>query len=163
MHKTCTTCGASKPLDAFHKLKVGKHGVRTSCKVCVAAYNKANADTITAKQRQWRAANPDAVKKASARWKRENPHRCAEQTKHYQTRKLQATPQWADRERVAAKYEFAALCTKVLGEPFAVDHIVPLTSETVCGLHTHHNLQVLAADINQAKSNRYWPQSWGSP
>jgi len=44
--------------------------------------------------------------------------------------------------------------TKATGQPYHVDHVVPLISPVVCGLHTHTNLQVLPAFINLSKGNR---------
>jgi hypothetical protein len=38
-----------------------------------------------------------------------------------------------------------------------VDHIIPLKSDFVCGLHCHTNLRVITAEENKAKNNRYWP------
>jgi 5-methylcytosine-specific restriction endonuclease McrA len=38
-----------------------------------------------------------------------------------------------------------------------VDHIVPLKSPLVCGLHVEHNLQVIPATQNRRKHNRVWP------
>ncbi len=38
-----------------------------------------------------------------------------------------------------------------------IDHIVPLKSKIVCGLHCLENLQYLPSAENQAKKNYFWP------
>ena len=48
--------------------------------------------------------------------------------------------------------------TKAIGFQWHVDHIVPLQSPIVCGLHTIENLQVIPGALNLAKGNRMWPQ-----
>lgn len=63
--------------------------------------------------------------------------------------KLRAIPKWAD---IAAISEFYRNT-----EPgHQVDHIVPLTSPIVCGLHCEANLQYLTASENQSKRNFWW-------
>lgn len=71
--------------------------------------------------------------------------------------KINATPAWADRDRIAAVYVEAQRLSELTGNPHEVDHIVPLQSRLVCGLHVEHNLQVIPASINRSKSNRHWP------
>lgn len=68
-----------------------------------------------------------------------------------------ATPQWADCNAVLAFYEQAQLVSASTGVVHHVDHIVPLTSKHVCGLHCEANLQVLPGGDNISKSNRKWP------
>lgn len=63
---------------------------------------------------------------------------------------------------MASIYDLARVYTDALGEPFHVDHAVPLRSKIVCGLHTHTNLQVLPGVDNIRKSNRVWPGSDGA-
>lgn len=43
------------------------------------------------------------------------------------------------------------------GEKVAVDHIVPICSDIVCGLHVPHNLAVITELDNLRKSNSWWP------
>lgn len=37
------------------------------------------------------------------------------------------------------------------GEPYEVDHIIPLHGKNVSGLHVYWNLKVIRKDINRAK------------
>jgi hypothetical protein len=62
-----------------------------------------------------------------------------------------ATPGWADRGRMLAIYAEA----KAGG--LEVDHIVPLRSDVVCGLHCEANLRSIPGVENAVKGNRFWP------
>jgi hypothetical protein len=69
-----------------------------------------------------------------------------------------ATPAWANLWMIAEAYDLAKLRTKLTGVKHNVDHCVPLISSIVCGLHVEHNLQVIPAVLNRAKSNRLLPE-----
>lgn len=66
-----------------------------------------------------------------------------------------ASPAWRNRDRIADFYDLAGLMTAVTGEQYHVDHIVPLVSPLVCGLHCEHNLQILRGSDNASKNNRF--------
>jgi hypothetical protein len=66
-----------------------------------------------------------------------------------------AFPKWANLESIELVYKKAHL----LG--LEVDHVVPLQSELVCGLHTWDNLQLLGREENIKKGNRVWPDMPG--
>lgn len=80
--------------------------------------------------------------------------------RNYDARKAGATPKWADHAAILAVCIDAERLTQPTGVLHHVDHIVPLKSPFVCGLHVAENLQVLTASDNSRKGNRYWPDMW---
>lgn len=68
-----------------------------------------------------------------------------------EVRKMQAVPAWFDKEEVKYIYQLA----KERG--LEVDHMVPLKSDLVCGLHVQDNLRCISTELNRRKSNLYWP------
>lgn len=68
-----------------------------------------------------------------------------------------ATPSWADRDAMRSIYKEAARITSESGVKHHVDHVVPLKSDLVCGLHCEANLRVITAAENIKKHNRSWP------
>lgn len=74
--------------------------------------------------------------------------------------KKQAIPGWFSEFDALVMLEAADLCqlrAKTTGIKWHIDHIVPLVSSRVCGLHIGCNIQVIPAVENQAKGNRHWP------
>ena len=74
------------------------------------------------------------------------------------SRKLGATPTWLSQNQLS-QIEYLYWLSKDLeltsGQKYHVDHIVPLQGRHVCGLHVPWNLQVIPAEINLSKGNRY--------
>lgn len=64
-----------------------------------------------------------------------------------------ATPKWVDQDAVLAIYHEAGR-RREAGERVAVDHIVPIVSKTVCGLHVPWNLRIVDHAFNLLKSNK---------
>jgi 5-methylcytosine-specific restriction endonuclease McrA len=58
-----------------------------------------------------------------------------------------ATPNWANTDMIQAFYDMTP-------DNMVVDHIIPLCSDSVCGLHVHYNLQYLTRQENKEKGNR---------
>lgn len=71
----------------------------------------------------------------------------------------QATPKWLtdeQRSQVRAIYKEKKR-RRDRGEKVHVDHIVPLCSDIVCGLHVPWNMQIISEAENLTKSNVWWP------
>jgi hypothetical protein len=118
----------------------------------------ANKENIDKNYKQYYEKNKQKMRDRSLKWKKENSHRSNANCRRYFANKLNATPQWANHVAISCYYEFAALKTKLTGERWEVDHIVPLQSKVVCGLHTDWNLQVIPKSQNISKHNNYWPE-----
>jgi hypothetical protein len=81
-------------------------------------------------------------------------------TNFYRAQMRQATPSWFEKDLVAQVYEACAKRTAAEGVPYHVDHIVPKTSDFVCGLHCLANLAIISGVANIRKNNRWWPDMW---
>lgn len=116
-----------------------------------------HSKTIQVRVNKWVQKNPEKRKANLKKWSSENPDKCNAQTAKRRATKLNATPAWADPFLIREAYSLARLRTKVFGFKWHVDHIVPLQSKKVCGLHVENNLRVIPAINNRRKSNTSWP------
>jgi hypothetical protein len=108
-------------------------------------------------------ARPSEEKKA---WKKahkdRNPDYYNVLTSLRKRRHRNATPKWLtrkQREEIKQLYIIAVTMTRTTGERYVVDHIVPLISDEVCGLHVPWNLRVITQEENLKKSNKLLAQS----
>jgi 5-methylcytosine-specific restriction endonuclease McrA len=130
-------------------------------------YNK--RDDIKDRKSDWYQANRDAViDRAKTRpaeklreyrnaWKENNILQVRADTKARRRKHREATPPWLTRKQkteIRQLYQIAITMTKTTGEQYVVDHIVPLRSPDVCGLHVPWNLRVITQEENLKKSNK---------
>ncbi len=66
-----------------------------------------------------------------------------------------ATPPWVDSRKIREIYAARVQIEIETGVPHDVDHIVPLVSRKVCGLHCEANLRIVPATENRSKSNKF--------
>ena len=126
-----------------------------------AKYRADNADKKREYARKYYAANAEKLKlKSSVRGqlvKVASRSINAERAMRRVASKRKASPAWANLEAIRAIYAKADEATETTGIKHNVDHIVPLQSRFVCGLHVEGNLQVMTRAENQSKGNRFWP------
>jgi hypothetical protein len=133
---------------------------------------KPKSEASKAAGRRYYEKNKEAVKaRANARPKEEitkhkqkhkqnNPEYYKSLTNVRRRRNRSASPPWLTKEHKLAMrklYLQAMELTKITGERYVVDHIVPLISDVVCGLHVPWNLRVITQDENLRKSNKLDP------
>jgi hypothetical protein len=127
------------------------------------SYRQANKEILAERVKTRRQDNIDAHREAAAKrnraYKKAHRHLANADSAKRRAIKLQATPSWADKEHIESLYLIAAI-NREAGYDLHVDHIVPLRSGLVCGLHCEANLQLLPASVNISKNNRYWPDQW---
>lgn len=121
-----------------------------------AIYYQANHERMLEKSRRSNARKTKARRhQEQMMWRERNrAHHNAYKAKR-RAEKTQATPLWADREIIN---DFYAEATHFGLE---VDHIVPLRSPLVCGLHWEGNMQLLTSEENLRKKNLRWPDMPG--
>jgi hypothetical protein len=173
--KACSICGESKPLSDFHSRKGTPDGKRKDCKDCKRARDKRYYHStpnmkektilrLRAWRETWTEEKREQERERSREYARKNPDVLLRNTRKRTAQKLLATPAWAKEEfeefLMQEIYHYSALLKKTTGIAYEVDHIVPLRSDYVCGLHCPANLQIIEKQANRSKNNHYWPNMW---
>lgn len=173
--KICTKCKEGKSLEEFDK-RTYPSGVIQPISCCKKCKRKASVE--------WARNNPHKASDISKRSYRNNiskrltdserskrnvwskkyykkyPEVSRKATAAKRALKLKATPLWINTSYIKCFYDLVKLEEDLTDIKYHVDHIVPLKSKYVCGLHSEDNLQILEAKLNIAKSNKTWPDMW---
>lgn len=158
----CKSC-ANAHTAAWQKVNLDKGRARA------ARWRKANPDKSRASTQKWRDSNRErhlAYKlmwnkenpEQALAWRKLNPYKLAKVTANRRARMANATPAWFsefDEFAVEEAYELAVRRQITTGVVWSVDHVVPISGKTVCGLHIGVNLQLLPSVLNSSKGNRH--------
>ena len=124
-----------------------------------AKYYLLNMQEIKRQVSEYRATHVDWKSEYDRRygqvWRTNNKGKVVAATRRRQKAVLQATPSWANPDRIEHVYVQCALLTETTDTPHEVDHIIPLQGKTVCDLHCEANLQILTAVENRQKWNKW--------
>ena len=171
----------------LHQYPIGKRTCPECERVTQAKYREKNRVKRRELDKKWKAKNPEKARKSVQNWVKNNKERKKQIDKLYyeknkervrnnvkawtdknrgaanslwakrRAKKRQAVPQWASQEKIKAIYKKCTDITKTTGIKHEVDHIYPLQSKYMCGLHVETNLQIITKEQNNKKYNSTWP------
>lgn len=124
-----------------------------------------NKETVIRKNRDYTLQNTELVKERQLKWRNSNKERIKSYQKDNlwlyayhaaKRRKLvkRATPSWVALDEIKLIYKKCSDIDSSTGIKHHVDHIIPINSAVVCGLHCPWNLQIIPATENISKSNK---------
>jgi 5-methylcytosine-specific restriction endonuclease McrA len=134
--------------------KRGEQPKSEASKAAGRRYYEKNKATVKARAN---ARPPEERHRHKYAYKLKNPELYKALTSVRKRRHRDATPKWITTgQKLAMRqlYLQAMELTKLTGERYVVDHIVPLISDEVCGLHVPWNLRVITQEENLKKSNK---------
>jgi hypothetical protein len=133
--------------------------------------NYSQQESVKEKKHEWYISNreqvieraktrpPEQLREYRNTWKKNNKVQVNADTKARRRKHREATPIWLSRKQkseIRQIYQIAITMTQSTGEQYVVDHIIPLRSEIVCGLHVPWNLRVITREDNLIKSNKHF-------
>ena len=137
-------------------------------KYCTKTCRTAQCNSLNKEyKQQWSLANKDKINANSVLWNREHKERRSlSSTKYRKANKSYYTEYSSLRSRkmlcakIKSLTELDELCLVEIYDlarrrGLEVDHIIPITNKSICGLHVPWNLQLLTREQNASKGNKY--------
>ena len=146
----------NKPCKRGHISK--RYTDKGTCCECMAIDFKLKKEARLEQMRSNYEAKKSHYSERMSIWRSENKHKQAAYSAKKRSEILLRTPKWLDAKSIELieEYYFTAhMLGMHTGEPYHVDHIVPLRGKLVSGLHVPWNLQVLTKVDNQRKKNKF--------
>lgn len=183
----CKSCDKYLELniDNFYLHNIERKSKSSYCRVChnKASYSSRDKNLKKTQQKRWRDKNKDKIKRYKDNYVSNNYEKVRSQDKEYRSRSevksarrkyereyykknrekmiaiscaydsrvRSSKPKWQKQKHINDYYREAKL------KGLEVDHIIPINSDLVCGLHCIDNFQLLTRSENASKGNRYWP------
>lgn len=97
--RTCTTCGETKLIGAFHRNRSRPSGRHDKCKACMQEYNTARRARLSADDPGWEDRERVKNREYQQKWRRDNRDRSNAYSRVYYDR---------NRERISEKNRIAA-------------------------------------------------------
>jgi hypothetical protein len=159
----CLKCNKLKTYDDFYIWTYSSDGYKQDCKECSKiiankamkkSYNK-NPEKKRQKNKIWFEENKEHHRKNIMEYYRKNKDLYRHANRKRQLIKKNATPKWANLEKIKEIYKEARRLEFLDNISRHVDHIIPLQGDNICGLHVENNLQILTSFENLSKSNKF--------
>ena len=166
----CKACDANKTKEWVNKTpeRIEKRRIESK------QWRINNPERFKANQKKWLEQNYEKVLQYTnantRRYRKLFPERYIEARKRVtesgkgaaykkkrDAKKRNALPPWLNESDLYPLYQLAQDLSKDSGEKWEVDHIDPLQSDLICGLHTFENLEVIKAKDNRIKGNKFIP------
>lgn len=176
----CTLCNKKKQEHEYYRRNNRLKGISSKCKCCIKILDKERYDKkreeILLQKKSYRLNNLEKIKESQTLYREQNNEFCRERDKKYyysnleynrarkqstsmkrRSKKLNAIAPWMTKDeesKIRSLYKISKKISKSTGIDHHVDHIIPLVSEYVCGLHTITNLRIIPKIDNLRKGNK---------
>ena len=138
------------------KIEREKNPDKTKAKL--KKYYDKNKAVLLEKKKTYRNNNKEKIQNLVKDWATKNPEKISANNSKRRSARIHRTPSWLTTEqllRIESLYAESIKRRLETGLDWHVDHIIPLQGKLVSGLHVPENMQIILAQDNVKKGNRY--------